>query len=115
MAASMCTPSVSIYSTVPALAVRISTSSAVVDPVPAFVGSITAPATEVPAATLGGATNQVEELLEPFQKDGPLGKKGESVSVAQLRARSRQAFEDFAWNAILDGTKRLYKYEWQHF
>ena len=95
--------------------VGLTASSAVVAPVPAFVGSVTSPALVVPAATLGGPTNQVEELSEPFQKDGPFGKKGESLSVSQLRSRSRQAFEEFAWNAISERTKKLYRFAWQHF
>ena len=60
---------------------------------PAFVGGETTPAAEVQEPTLGDAT---EEMLEPFQKDGPLGLKRESLSLSQLRARSRKALEEFA-------------------
>ena len=65
------------------------TASNAVEAVHAFVGRVPAQVPVVPAAALGAPLNQVEELLEPFQKDGPLGKKGESLSVDQFRSRSR--------------------------
>ena len=50
-----------------------------------FVGGVTTPAAEVTEATLGDATDQDEEMLEPLHWDGPLGQKGESLSLSQLR------------------------------
>ena len=70
------------------------TAPTAVEAVPAFVGRVPTQDPVVPAATLG------EELLEPFQKDGPLVKKGDSLTVDELRSRSRLAFQTFAWSAI---------------
>ena len=90
------TPSaVSVCPAVPALAAGLSPSITVVGVTASnaveAVGRVPAQDPVVPAATLGVPLNQVKELLDPFQKDGPLGKKGESLSVVQLRARSRKA------------------------
>ena len=54
-------------------------------------------------------------MLEPFPWDGPLGQKGESLSLSQLCARSRTALEEFAWNAISEGTKKIYRLALPHF
>ena len=54
-------------------------------------------------------------MLEPFPRDGPLSQKGESLSLSQLYVRSRTALEEFAWNAISEGTKKLYRLAWRHF
>ena len=83
----------------PSISVLWVTVPAAVEIVSAFVARVPP---VVPAAALG------EELLEPFQKDGPPGKKGESLTVGQLRSRSRLAFQTFAWSAISEGTKRFY-------
>ena len=64
---------------------------------------------------MGVATNQGEELMEPFPRDGPLGQKGESLSLSQLCARSRAALEEFAWNAIIVGKAKIYRLAWRHF
>ena len=53
------------------------------DPTPAVV--------EGPVNLLGVIPGQGEELMEPFHRDGPLGQKGESLSLSQLCARSRAA------------------------
>ena len=96
VAASSCTPAASINFPVPALASGISTSSpvdgltsssSVVELVADLVEDVPTPAAEVQEATLVDATDQDEEMLEPFPRYGPLGQKGESLSLSQLRAR----------------------------
>ena len=77
------TPAVSVCPAVPALVAATSHSISVlgvtaptaVDVAPAYVARVPP---VVPAAALG------EELLEPFQKDCPLGKKVESLTLASL-------------------------------
>ena len=55
------------------------------------------------------------ELMDPFPRDGPLGQKGESLSLVELRSRSSAALEEFAWNAISCGTAKVYRVVWRQF
>ena len=84
-----------VAATSPSIPVLMKTAPSLADVFPAFVARVPP---VVPA--LG------EDLLEPFQNDGPLCKKWESLTVGQLHSRSRLAFQSFAWGAISEGTKR---------
>ena len=50
-----------------------------------------------------------------LKKDGPLGSQGESVSVFDLRARSKHLIQSLAWNSVSEGTQRIYKLNWNLF
>ena len=75
---------------------ELASSSSVVELVADLGGGVTTPAAGVPEGPLVVATDQDEEMLEPFPRDGPLGQKGESLSLTQLRTISRAALEEFA-------------------
>ena len=55
------------------------------------------------------------EFMDPFPRDGPLGQKGESLSLSELRSRSCAALEQFAWNAIISSTAKVYRLAWKQF
>ena len=99
------TPPASVCLAEPALVVATSPS------IPVF--GVTAP--PVPVVATPAVPHLGECLLEPFKKDGPLGKKGECLTNGELRSRSRLSFQSFAWGAITEGTKRLYNYSWEQF
>ena len=44
-----------------------------------------------------------------------MGSQGESVSVFDLRARSKHLIQSLAWNSVSEGTQRIYKLNWKLF
>ena len=48
-------------------------------------------------------------------RDGPLGQKGETLTLPELKTRSRKLLGEFAWNSLALGTARVYKLAWSHF
>ena len=91
------------------------TSSSVAVVVAGLPGDPTPPVVEGPVDLLGVVPGQGKELMDPFPQDGPLGQKGESLSLSQLRSRSRASLEEFASNAISVGTAKIYRLAWRHY
>ena len=93
----------------------VTPSSSVAVVVAGLPGDPTPPVVEGPVDLLGVVPGQGKELMDPFPQDGPLGQKGESLSLSQLCSRSRAALEEFDWNAISVGRANIYRLPWHHF
>ena len=46
--------------------------------------------------------------LPPFSRTGPLGVDGESVSLEELKSRSKPLVQSFAWDSLSLGSKKVY-------
>ena len=53
--------------------------------------------------------------LPPFKRSGPLGVEGESVSLEELKLRSKPLVPFFAWDSLSLGTKKVYTLNWKLF
>ena len=50
-----------------------------------------------------------------FERDGILGKAGESLSMRQLGKKSSVLVQDFVFNSVAPGTLKIYRYTWDLF
>ena len=58
---------------------------------------------------------QASLQVPPFKRSGPLGVEGESVSVEELKLRSKPLVQSFAWDSLSEGTKKVYNLNWKLF
>ena len=54
-----------------------------------------------------GPDGQAAQVLLP--RDGPLGQRGESLSLTELKNRSHDLLSEFAWNSLAVGSSKVYK------
>ena len=76
--------------------------------------SLTSPTTVSSRASVS-VLDPTSLQLPPFKRSGPLGVEGESVSLEELKSRSKPLVQSFAWDSLSLGTKKVYTLNWKLF